>query len=244
MHARLWCPPGSGYVNFKRLSKQLKRELTANPKKAGLLGLVTLVAVYFWLPLVWGWVGGGKSQTVAAIDPPQDAINMAQPTASTAGQPIPPDGEPQHQADIEWKPTHDWPQLVKLIDNDPRTLPASVLPRERDPFGTPTLKIVQTADKEDEEETEIADDSFTPQSLGMVLSTTIVGDKWQVARINGKTYKQGQDIKVAKDGKELNFEVVEILPQSVILKRKERQFELKISPDIKSGTIEMYSDNN
>ncbi|MGC3971074.1 MAG: hypothetical protein QM775_28185 [Pirellulales bacterium] len=51
------------------LAKQLKRDLTANPKKAGMLGVLCLVCAWFWGPLVF----------------PKDSNNAktAKPTAAT-----------------------------------------------------------------------------------------------------------------------------------------------------------------
>jgi hypothetical protein len=225
-------------VNLGKLKRQLRRELTANPKRAALLGIMILVAVYFWLPLVSGWIAADKTPVAQTpVTSQNPTVNMAQPPTSAIGQ------QPAGQAEGEWEPTYVWHELVKRMENDPLTLPASVLPQQRDPFGKPPAKVAEDAEGEDEE-TEVADSNYTPESLGMVLSTTIVGDKWQVAQIDGKTYKQGQDINVAKDGREINFKVAEILPRSVMLLRKGQLFELKISPSTKSGTIEMYSDNN
>ena len=47
-------------VNIQNLSKQLNHEITANPKKAIFLGILMAVGLYFWVPLLWGWVHKDK----------------------------------------------------------------------------------------------------------------------------------------------------------------------------------------
>jgi hypothetical protein len=225
-------------VNAKKLGRQLKRELVANPKRAGLLGLLVLVAAYFWLPLVWGWIPKDEPDTVAtATAPPNSIAAMAPPPLVGDG------GQTEQQQEGEWKPTYTWKELTNWMDNDPLTLPASLLPQQRDPFSAPRAEVAKTTEEEDKE-ARIADHSVTPKSLGMVLSSTIVGPKWRVAQIDGKTYEQGQNITMTKDGREISFKVTRVYPRSVMLERRKQQFELTISPATESGIIEMYSGNN
>ena len=44
-------------MSLERFAKRLRREVIANPKKAAILGIMLLVAIYFWTPLVMGWMG-------------------------------------------------------------------------------------------------------------------------------------------------------------------------------------------
>ena len=43
-------------MKLDKLLKQAKRDLVASPKKAAVLGLMLLVAAYFWGPLLWKWM--------------------------------------------------------------------------------------------------------------------------------------------------------------------------------------------
>jgi len=225
-------------VSVKKLGRQLKRELVANPKKAGLMSLLVLVAAYFWLPLVWDWIPKGEPDAVATVATPQSPIAaMAPPPVASNPQ------QTEQQQEEDWKPSHTWQELINWMDNDPLTLPASLLPQQRDPFSAPRGEVAKTTEEEGKE-AEIAGHGVTPKSLGMVLSSTIVGPKWQAAQIDGKTYEQGQNITMEKDGKEISFKVTRIYPRSVVLERRKRQFELTISPATESGIIEMYSGSN
>ncbi|QDU28781.1 hypothetical protein ETAA8_38860 [Anatilimnocola aggregata] len=53
-------------MKLDKLLKRLKRDLAASPQKAGALGLMMLVALYFWAPLVLKWgKGKAKSNSIA-----------------------------------------------------------------------------------------------------------------------------------------------------------------------------------
>ena len=84
-------------VKLDKLTKQLRRDIAANPKKAAALGLMVLVALYFWGPLVWSWFApaaareSSKASNVALIltdDPAEPARQGQGPRgrASSAGR--------------------------------------------------------------------------------------------------------------------------------------------------------------
>ena len=58
-------------VKLDKLLKMLRRDLAANPMKAGVLGILLLGGLYFWGPLVWKWVAkkGPAGASAAAIVP-------------------------------------------------------------------------------------------------------------------------------------------------------------------------------
>src|SRR6188474_2854883 len=57
-------------VKLDKLLKMLKRDLAANPMKAGVLGILLLGGLYFWGPLVWKWVAKkGPAGASAAVVP-------------------------------------------------------------------------------------------------------------------------------------------------------------------------------
>ena len=51
-------------MKLDKLVKTFRRDLAANPMKAGVLGVLLLGGLYFWGPLVWKWVGN-KGTTAA-----------------------------------------------------------------------------------------------------------------------------------------------------------------------------------
>jgi hypothetical protein len=52
-------------VKLDKLLKRLKKDAAASPQKAGALGLMILVAIYFWAPLVFKSKGKTKTAIVA-----------------------------------------------------------------------------------------------------------------------------------------------------------------------------------
>ena len=84
--------PSGKLVKLHKLAKQARRDLLANPKKAAILGLMLLVALYFWGPLLWKWFApaGGKkgSKDQAGLileDDPAQAADKAKTGVAAAG---------------------------------------------------------------------------------------------------------------------------------------------------------------
>lgn len=196
------------------LLKKLRREATANPKKAGLLGLLLLVAIYFWAPLLRQWIGTSENiaESTAAAGPPAAAISSGSvvmpPATAAAGAAVP---------KIHWR------QMARAIESDPRM--RAVEPSEqtigRDPFVDPQPPSVPRTVAEDEPVVEEA----TPDELGLVLSSTIVGPSRRTAVINGKIYAPGRELE-ASEG--MVFVVISIEPWGIVLERAGKQFALEL----------------
>jgi hypothetical protein len=216
-----------------RLGKKLRRELATSPKKAAVLGLLLLVALYYWAPLVWGWVSKpGESnetgKTAAAPTPSTNAPTTASNSAPTKAA----------------SPAFPWQQMIQLMDNDERTLAAELRALRRDPFALP-----KSAAPKPKAEAELAAAAaaaaqsqpvvVTPQSLGLTLSSTIIGGDRRVARISGRTYGQGQTIEVRKDGQTVAFTLAEVHARRVVLVRDENRYELSIPDPLQSKKIEL-----
>jgi hypothetical protein len=216
-------------VNLGKIGKKLQREAATNPKKAVFLGVAAVVALYFWTPLVWGWIG--KS------DP-----NMTTATVTTAVAPLAATAMPSASSftDVTKSasaPRPSWSQLVELKHNDPRTMTAPPLTHARDPFESPKQEIADTNAAEDVKPKLRA---ITPVAAGLVLTSTIIGPQRRVAQISGRTYTVGQSIEASK-GKEtlgVAFKLVEIRPRQAVLEANGQRFELSIPEPGKSGKIE------
>ena len=65
------------FVKFARLGKQLRREIKAHPGKATLLALLLAVGVYYWAPVVHGWLSpktmSTATQTARLLNTPPAA---------------------------------------------------------------------------------------------------------------------------------------------------------------------------
>lgn len=199
-------------MSQQNLVDRLRREIKRDPKKAGALGLMFLVAIYFWAPLVSGWMGSSR---------PADMP----PTASTATTPTVPATTENTTAA---KPTNEakpvsWQELIAWQDEDPRRAPATLV-ASRDPFHA-VEKVVEQKPVDEKPEKKIEAKSM--DQVGLVLSSTLVGPRSSLARINGKTYHTGQAVRVQYEGERVAFQVKEIHPRRVVLERDGTRFELK-----------------
>lgn len=221
---------GAGYalksamktVNLGKIGKRLRREAIANPKKAAFLGLATLVALYFWAPLVWGWIArSDQSAATAKIAVPMAAVPSpvtvpSQPAAKKAS----------------------WPQIVQWMHDDARTMTTPPLMLARDPFEASTTEMAEATAVELPKSKPQA---ITPTAAGLALTSTIVGPQRRIAQINGKTYSVGQSVEVAKDKEALAaaFRLIEVHTRRVVLEADGQRYELEIPAPGKSGRIEL-----
>jgi hypothetical protein len=198
--------------------RKLRREITANPKKAGALGVLLLVALCFWAPLVAKWFSGPASDpSNATTSPPATAAATVAATTSIAGANV--NGTPS--PDKSKTPTWSWQQLVRWMEKDPNALPAIDLGGGRDPFGPSRADLAAKEQKESAPAPE-----QTPGDAGLVLNSTIVGLGENVALIGGESYKVGSLVP-AHEG-EGGFRLVEIRPRQVILDRQGKRYELNL----------------
>ena len=204
------------------MGKAARKELTRNPKKTVLLGLMCLVAFYFWAPLVFGVFGSGEEASeegvAAAIDPP---------VMTTAGAPLEV-GAPKTE------PTFTWQQLTAWRQQDTFTKPASLPPEMRDPFlSSSAMSIAGGENAAEASDVRQLAAVVTPEALGMELGGTIVGRHGRVATINGRTYAQGAAVPVggaspdetaessdAEAEATIRFTLREVHPSHVVLERE------------------------
>jgi hypothetical protein len=122
------------------------------------------------------------------------------------------------------------------MDNDRRTSATNPAIGLRNPF---LISQTEAAKAERKNALEKISLEATPEGLGMVLSSTIIGPHRRVAQINGKSYRQGEIVKLAKDGQQVEFTLAAVYPRRVVLKWKGRQFDLTIPVPVRSGRIEL-----
>jgi hypothetical protein len=229
---------GPGYiaVSSSKFIRKLRREAKTNPKKIGVLGLLFVVALWFWVPLVWGWMKDADSADGARVAGP--------PTDAGPGSAAAPLAEPDGKGGEQGVSRHPWHQVVRWMDNDPQTSATNPVWEGRDPFAVPQIEEPEDVSEEQEEELEQPLDEMTPESLGLVLSGTIVGPGRRVAQINGRTYHQGETIRIVDAGREIQFALAAVHPRFAVLEREGTQFELSIPVPDGSGLIEMSRDGD
>ena len=205
--------------------------MTANPKKAAILGLMAVVAIYFWAPLVWKWTA--KDNAVVKVN--SATPKGAEPVATPPKAEVAPTEAP--------RPKHPpWQQIVQWIQSDSRTAPAPPWSNTRDPFQKAKTAVAET---KVEEEARPKPPVLTPASVGMVLTGTIIGPQRRIARISGKSYNEGQTIEVVKEKDKLHvsFTLLEVHDRRAVLESQGERFELAIPEPSKSGKMELLGSN-
>jgi hypothetical protein len=210
-------------VNIRNISKQLKHEIAAHPKKTIVLGIMMVVGLYIWMPHFLGWINKTEdgprstSGTKVAGNMPPGRTNAADNlNAKKENRPL----------------QYSWKEVLKWMDDDPRTRPAQQLTIDRDPFQGPKDAIDKTL-----EEPEVKAPPVSPASLGMALTSTLIGPNGGIARIGGRTYNQGQTIEAVKEGRNYKFVLTEIHDRKVVLEMEGESFELSIPEPGTSGRM-------
>jgi hypothetical protein len=208
-------------VSLSQITKKLRKEAVGNPKKAGLLGLVFAVAVYFWLPLVRDWTGGPADASPAASTPAAPAT----PAAAT----------PQAAGDANAAtPMPPWEKLVEGINNDSLRAVAQNLLKRPDPFHQQDIvamqkELARRVAPPKTPPTPMPEPVLDPEKLGMQVTSTIVGPGRRVAMIDGEVYREGDTLSWhVKEGPAIDFHLRRVETKAVTLERDGRQFELRI----------------
>jgi hypothetical protein len=229
-------------VNTASIGKQVVAELKRSPKKAAILGSLLVVAVWFWAPLIQGWLPGGSSKKEA---PEKNiAANTEETTATTTA----PQGKDKTNKQDSWR------KVAKRIAADRRKKPAE-LPDSAytNPFGLVEPVAVAAMDEgeeqdDDEEQEEAAAElakevEITPNSLGLTLTGTLVGRRARLATIGGRTYRQGEMLRVRRnatagesvepsaaigDEPAIAFVVHRVDVNSVVLAQGNKKYELRL----------------
>jgi len=239
------------------LGNRLKRELIRSPVKAAVLGLVCLIAVWYWAPLLKGWVTGGS-------ETPPDIV--VKPT-ETEG----PGSKPTALAKKNVKKTSSsvssWQMLAKWLAEDPRAKPAVLQMGHRDPFrpaGLPTPEELLQREQEERERKEekeraereaaLAELELDFSDLKLVLGGTVVGKRFRSATINGNTYLirndaanpdgrtiriglgKGSDTDGESTGPVVTLQLVEVKPYYVVLRHRGEEHRLPLDrPSLGNG---------
>lgn len=187
-----WPAFGKTVVNLEKLAKQLRRDMAANPKKAVALGLMVLVALYFWGPLLAKWMSGNGSKRAGTMDT-ANLILTDDPS------------EPTQQSRSRSGAKFRWERVRQLMQQDAAMRPAAFDPTWVDPFAKSSLMIAQeqaaaAAVKATPEQA--APVAVAPSSLSIVLGGVFVSGKSRIATINGEACREGDTLVVSgKDDK-------------------------------------------
>lgn len=204
-------------MKLDKLARQIRRDIFASPKKAAALGLMSVVALYFWAPMVWGWIGtkGSKPLTAAEAgvileDDPVDTVALASKA----------------------RLVFHWEKIRKQIAADPHMTPAVFQTSWQNPFR----KTVQTGEEQTpSQQPQTTTDPLAaadPASAGLTLTSVAISPKVRSATISGDVYREGEIIELeSPDGtvSAVQFKLVRVEYHEVELERLGKTYKLTLS---------------
>jgi hypothetical protein len=216
-------------VSLDKLASQLRRDIAANPKKAAALGLMLVVALYCWGPLVWAWLK-------AAQDSKADQAQLAK--LILTDDPL----EPADKALGRSKARFRWERVRPLLAQHPYMTSATFDAVWTDPFG---LSANDTEEQGGSPLISSASSSagapaeLEASQLGLVLSSVAIGRTRSGATISGERYYVGDEITItSKDGNTpvARIRVAKITPQGVELECQGKTLVLRLDrPRLATG---------
>ena len=224
-------------MKLGKLSKRLRKELFANPKQAAVLGVVCLVAIWFWMPLLWKSSARKPATTKTIAAGSNDAPAANEVTAVSAKE------EPK----FTWMQLQAWRQSDRLIGS--ATLPAD----SREIFRSPKQIAAATtlAESNDNEEglhnNQAAEQPVEMEKPTLVLESIVYGGTRRRALINGQTVKENDEFNLGEknSGDEASTlkimgRVTSITPSEVVVEVAGRTLRLKLQPKLlnRGGVIE------
>lgn len=221
----------------KNILGRLKKDLGRSPKKTAILAIGTCVALYFWAPLLLGWLPKGEDK-----QPLEETTTSAVP-ADVAIIPVEPTGPP----------TIPWNDLVRWMREDPR-MKTAMIDDVTNPF--PEEEPIEAFDESEGEAIPAPRGRvarLTPDQFGLTLGSVIIGPSLRTAQISGKTYHENDVIDTAalgaggqNDNEEVSgnysgivrFTLTEIGPVHVVLTRNGEDFALPLrQSDTSQGSM-------
>jgi hypothetical protein len=232
------------------LGKRIKRELVKSPAKGAVLGLVCLIALWYWAPILKDWLTG------ASDTPPDIRVVKSEENDGTDSRPITTAVENPGK---RLSTVCNWQTLVKWLNEDPMAEPATLPEDHRDPFRRAETKMAEDLIREMQEEAEEESTNLVAQpqtpvrqepdfsDLNLVLGGTMVGRHSRSATINGKTYllrndasrnREGQRIRIPigansatnteANGQTITLELVQVHPDHVVLELQGEEHRLEL----------------
>jgi hypothetical protein len=225
-------------VELDKLLKRLKKDAAASPQKAGALGLMVVVALYFWAPLVMKSLPKGKPKPGATAAGPM--LLGDDPVLVKAV--VHPSSNSPH-----------WDRVREVVANDQLMIAADLHPDWRNPFsqlqhkGDPDAKSTALTEplKPDPQSLPAAPaitaDIAQQQLQTVVLSSLLVGPRGVSAVIRGKLYRVGDVLSFGGDNgaPAIEFRITAIDEQGVDLKFDEKPFRLeRTKPTLATGELQ------
>lgn len=220
-------------MKLDKLLKRLKRDAMASPQKAGALGLMVLVALYFWSPLVLksmkgkGKPGAKVASTIILGDDPVLVKAVVHPASNAVH----------------------WDKVRKVVAQDRLMSAAKYHANWQNPFQR--LAIVEqaasttepTANKTEAKPVLPATPKLEPaaarqQLAGVLLSSVLMSPRDRAAVIQGIVYRVGDVLSLGGENgaPALELRVASIDEQGVDLVHEQQRFRLEqVKPKLSPG---------
>lgn len=224
-------------MKLDKLVKTLRRDLAANPMKAGVLGVLLLGGLYFWGPLIWKWVGKKGTPAAAAAAPAQEHASEQNAAVSTATEEV-----KLQESPLEWN------EIQRQREANPLTRSADYQPQWDQIFQvaavTPVAQLPEEVESKKQEQ-------LDPSDLGLVLQGVFIGTRSKKAIINGTVYCERDSIPVElppdESGNndtqlEVEFRLVRVFRKMVELEREGRTWQLQLAtPETLKRNLERFA---
>jgi len=183
-------------VSPDRLLTAIKQEMLRNKKKSAILGVMCLVAAYFWVPLIWGWIAPDDLEEDSLESAaPADFVVPAEPSVMAAA--------PETAPPPRRSRATPWDELLRTIQEDPRMASAELGMLPRSPFAPlkseepspPAAEASPPSQATAVERPQLAD-------LDLELTGIVYGPRFRVATINGTEYHENDLLRVSIAGED------------------------------------------
>jgi hypothetical protein len=194
-------------MNAKNFVARLKRDLAKNKAKSAVLGMLCLVAVYYWVPLLGKLIWKPSPKTDVAATLVEDASPSTPVSVAESKLDRPPFG---------------WQDFATWCKSDPRMTPISLAPDVRNPFALHLPELAADNDLEDAGSDAVAE-LRSPAELGLKLQGTMIGAGTSTANISGEVYHLGARVPEIRSPGHVDerdrFRLVEVGSRHVLLQR-------------------------
>lgn len=204
-------------MTLAKLKKQLARDIEKSPGKAAALGILILVALYAWAPLLFK---SGKADVVKTNKTP------ATPLVETGAEAAPPVASRAAQNAPSEMP---WDEVVKLIEADPLMSPVPRGVTPKNPFSRSVPELPRVADAPDAHQVLPTATNRTLSVPDLTVTSTMIGSQRRVAVIDGRPYAEGRRIRLASGD---SATLAEVGVRHVVIEHSGQRFEYSVQDEI------------
>ncbi len=182
-------------MNLSKFFQQLARDMKASAAKTGVLGVLLLVGLYFWLPPLLSAFSGSSMATAATsatvASSPAATVPSSSPAATGTASSTP---NPTTTA----KQPHDSAVITKLLHEHPLMQPVSAEEIPEKPFGLDYDSMPLPVEMVEDSLAEPPPPPSKPKPPpiekldGLTLKSTLVGPTRRAAMINNRLFQEGQ----------------------------------------------------